>query len=376
PADLRRFRDYLRALTEHDGPGEPDLSAFADFSQFPRYGATFAQNARAVAEERAARPPQRGDAPGFERLAVLDVGLNPHQIAFSADGRTAYVAAAGSDQVAVVDVATRTLARTIPVRGTPLAAVPLPGGTSLAVTRFGGEEIARYRISDGAELGALRTGGAPSLLTPIGEGRFLVSVERTDRVHVFDARTFDLAHTYATGRRPFPAAATTDGRLAFVPAYDDGTVTVVDLWNDTVVARVEVGERPSGGAVLPGDLEYAVAVRGEDRIAFVNTASKEVVGSLSEGIGASPFSVVVAPDGRLAFVNNTASHDVSVIALPEKRVIARLPVGAQPIVMAVHPSGATLWVSSEGSHELTVFRIPERWRAARDGGSPALPAGV
>ncbi|MDZ4379411.1 MAG: YncE family protein, partial [Xanthomonadaceae bacterium] len=123
-----------------------------------------------------------------------------------------------------------------------------------------------------------------------------------------------------------------------------------------------VGAKPSGGTVLPGDSEYAVAVRGENRVAFINTASKTVVGSLADGIGESPFSVVLAPNGRLAFVNNTASHDVSVIALPEKRVIARIPTGEIPIVMAVHPSGETLWVSCEGSHTLDVIAIPRVWR--------------
>ena len=152
--------------------------------------------------------------------------------------------------------------------------------------------------------------------------------------------------------------------MAFVPNYDDGTVTVVDLRDHRVFDPVQVGSKPSGGAVLPGDREYAVAVRGEDRIAFVSAASRKVVGSLKEGIGRSPFSVVLSPDGRLAFVNNTASHDVSVILLPERRVVARVPVGEMPIVMAVHPSGETLWVSSEGSHELSVIEIPKRWRSA------------
>jgi DNA-binding beta-propeller fold protein YncE len=139
-------------------------------------------------------------------------------------------------------------------------------------------------------------------------------------------------------------------------------VTVVELRDHRVFDPVSVGGKPSGGAVLPGDREYAVAVRGEDRIAFVSTVSRKVVGSLKEGIGQAPFSVVLSRDGRLAFVNNTASHDVSVLLLPERRVVARIPVGEIPIVMAVHPSGETLWVSPEGSHEVSVIEIPKRWR--------------
>ncbi len=206
-------------------------------------------------------------------------------------------------------------------------------------------------------------GAGPSLLVgPLPDRSFLVSAERSNGLCVVEPDRGKCSHTYPTGARPFPPAATSDGRLAFVPAYDGGGITVVDLWNGHVLETVPVGLHPSGGAVLPGDIDYAVAVRGEDRIAFLNSASHRVVDSLSRGIGSSPFSVVTAPGGRLAFVNNTASHDVSVIALPERRVVARVPVGEIPIVMAVHPSGRTLWVSCEGSHEVDVVAIPERWR--------------
>jgi YVTN family beta-propeller protein len=374
PSDLERFRDYMAAQVERVGAalaagvspeeigGRVDFRDFRDFGQFPQYGATFSGNAEAVARELMARPAGPGETNGFEVVARLDVGLNPHQIAFSADGGTAYVAAAGSDRVAVVDVATSRLVRTIAVEGTPLGVALLPGGEEMAVTRFQKNEVARFALRDGAYLGGHDTGvGASLIIGPLPDGRWLISVEQTDELLIMDPGAERAERVYSVGDRPFPPAATSDGRLAFVPGYDDGTVTVIDLWNGRVLDTVEVGANPSGGVVLPGDIEYAVAVRGEDRIVFINTASRRVVGSLMEGIGDSPFSVVLSTDGRLAFVNNTATHDISVIALPEKRVIARIPIGEQPIVMAAHPSGETLFVSSEGSHELSIIRIPDRW---------------
>lgn len=299
----------------------------------------------------------------FEILAVLDVGLNPHQIAFTADGATAYVAAAGSDQVTEVDVGALRVVRHIPVSDTPLGVAVLPDDVGLAVSRFGADRVARVRPGH-ADASQLETGGAPSLLVPTVDQRYLVSVEEADKVWVLDAASFDLEISFDTGDRPFPPAATSDGRLAFVPNYDDGTVTVIDLWNTRIVDTVPVGERPSGGVVFPDDIDYAVAVRGENKVLFINTASRRVVDSITDGIGESPFSVVLTPNGRLAFVNNTASHDVSVIDVALRRVIARIPVGEEPIVMAAHPSGETLWVSSEGSHELAIIQIPEAWRAA------------
>lgn len=316
-----------------------------------------------------------GTAASFRVQQVLDVGRAPHQISFRADGRRAYVAAAGSDRITEVDIpeapgAPLTVSGFREVAGTPLGVVELPSG-DLAVALFRGGELVRLPGSGGPPVERRATGEAPSLLVgplpgPDGHPRYLVSTEGVDRLHVLDAETFELTASYDVGDRPFPPAATSDGHTAFVPGYDDGAVTVVDLQNRKVVAKVPVGRRPSGGAVLPGDAEYAVAVRGEDKVVFVGTESHRVAGELTEGIGDGPFSVVVSPEGRLAFVNNTASHDVSVIALGKRwqdhRVVARLKVGEIPIVMAVHPSGDTLWVGCEGSHELWVLEIPEAAR--------------
>ena len=165
-----------------------------------------------------------------------------------------------------------------------------------------------------------------------------------------DSRAVAWSSSYPTGSRPFPGAATSDGRLAFAPGYADGTVTIIDLFKDRVLTSVDVGVQPSGGSVMSGDIEYASVIRGDDKIVFINTASHLNTGELSDGIGSSPFSLVVTPNGRLAFVNNTTSHDISVIDVAERRVIQRVSVPDVPIVMAVHPSGGGLWLSSEGGH--------------------------
>ena len=319
--------------------------------------------------------PTLDDSVSFDVVAVVDVGLNPHQIAFSQSGDLAYIAAAGSDHITVVDVATHTVTGRLDVPDAPLGVALLPNG-GIAVTRFGADEVVRFDAGADEPSARVSTGGAPSLLAgPLPSGELLVAVEQADLVWFLDSDGFTLTRSYDVGHRPFPPAATSDGRLVFVPNYDDGTVTVIDVWNERVVATTPVGVHPSGGIVLPNDIVYAAAVRGEDKVVLINTASFEVVDSIVEGIGDEPFSVVVAPNGRLAFVNNTASHDVSVIDVATRRVITRIAVGEQPIVMAVHPSGRALWVSSEGSDELTVLAIPELWQT-KDARAMREPAEV
>ena len=298
----------------------------------------------------------------FTVLSVIDVGRNPHQIAFSHDGSIAYVAAAGSNWVAVVDVATHEVRDTIPTPGVPLGVAVLRDG-HLAVTQFRASQVAKYNPQTKQPIATIETGVGGSLLVgPVNDGTYLLSVEEEDELLVLDGTSFTLSSRYASGARPFPPATTSDGRVGFVPGYDDSTVTVIDLWNQRDRGRTVVGSQPSGGAVLPGDIEYAIAVRGENKVIFVNTASGDVTGELTDGIGTGPFSVVLTPNGRLAFVNNTESDDVSVISTEDRTVIGRVPVGELPIVMAIHPNGETLWVSSEDADELTIIAIPDRWR--------------
>ncbi|HSR66969.1 MAG TPA: hypothetical protein VLU25_03420 [Acidobacteriota bacterium] len=294
---------------------------------------------------------------GFQLLALLDVGQNPHQIAFSEDGKTAYVTASGSDSVAVISVETLKVRARHEVAGQPLGVAVLPNRGGLAVTRFGQGGIARYSLPDFEFLEEIETAPGSSLLVPLPEGRFLVSTEQSNELRVIDGNTFKVEKVLSTGNRPFPPSATSDGTLAFVPNYDDGDVSIFDLQSGERLADVPVGRNPSGGAVMRRDTVYGVAVRGENKLSMIDIRGRTLSADFEKGIGQSPFSIVVVPDGDMAFVNNTGSHDISVISIPGARTLGRLPAGEIPIVMAVHPSGETLWISSEGSHQLAVLKL-------------------
>ena len=58
---------------------------------------------------------------------------------------------------------------------------------------------------------------------------------------------------------------------------------------------VPVGDTPGFGAILPGGNVYAAPLRGDNEIALMNTASFDVVGRISEGIGEGPITVAVSP---------------------------------------------------------------------------------
>lgn len=305
------------------------------------------------------RQPQEAPNQATSRPQVLSiqVGKAPHQIAFSSDGKTAFIAASGSNQIVRVDTQTKKVSSKLAVELTPLGVAAL-SDKQLIVTQFQGKNVLILDMT-GKTTSTIEVGAKPSLFAgPFANGRYLMSLEGDNSFAVIDTNKWVMEKRFATGKRPFPGAATTDGRKVFIPNYDDGTVTVVDLWNNGTLATVQVGARPSGATMMPGNIEIAVAVRGENAIKFINTASHRVTRTITEGIGKEPFSVVLSQDGKRAYVNNAGDATVSVIDLKTYKVIGSQKVGEIPIAMAVTPDGKELWVSCEGSHEVRVLNCP------------------
>lgn len=291
---------------------------------------------------------------------VLYSGQAPHQINFSPDAQSTYVAASGSDRIDVYETQAGRWQSAFPASGVPLGIAINPQG-ELLVSRFFAAEL-EVLGPHGQPLGELPIGAAPSLLIPVPgtRPRWLVSSEKAHEVSLLSYQAdqgWQLDWAAPSGQRPFPASS--DGKRVFVPNYNDGTVSVLDLEQGQLIKTIPVGERPSGGSILPGSKLYAVAVRGENHLALIDTETLEKTGEIREGIGESPFSVVVDETRKRAYVNNTASHDISIIDLASRQVTERLKVGELPIVMALQPDGERLWVSCEGSHNMYLVNLSD-----------------
>ena len=311
------------------------------------------------------------DADGPYRVgATIEVGAAPHGIRFSPDGDTAWVALSGEGRIAVVDLAAMSATD-------PAAAVIArweAGTTPLDLIRVeGGWLVSQFRDSTLILLDAAgRTvpdavwgvGAGPSLFTPgTVRGESWITTEFSDRLWVVDTGQGAPRSFHATGDRPYPADVMWDGSYAFVPNLDAGTVSVIDLLNAETDAEVDVCPGPPGGALTPDQVTYIVACGGSDEVAFINTASFEITGRVTDGLGPRPFSVVVPGEGRYALVNNAAGSTVSIVDLEAREVVQRIEVGEQPIVLRAHPDGERVFVANEISGTLVELvataRAPE-----------------
>ncbi|WP_419943122.1 YncE family protein [Candidatus Palauibacter sp.] len=293
------------------------------------------------------------DAGGPFRVGdSIEVGAAPHGIRFSPDGDTAWVALSGEGRIAVVDLTASAIIDRWEAGTTPLDLIRVEGGW--LVSQFRDSTLimldAEGRTVPDAVWGV---GVGPSLFTPgTVRGESWITTEFSDRLWVVGTRQGAPRSFHATGDRPYPADVMWDGSYAFVPNLDAGTVSVIDLLNDETDAEVDVCPGPPGGALAPDQVTYIVACGGSDEVAFINTASFEIAGRVTDGLGPRPFSVVVPGEGRYALVNNAGGSTVSVVDLEAREVAQRIEVGEQPIVLRAHPDGERVFVANEISGTL------------------------
>jgi len=192
------------------------------------------------------------DAATLATRTTIPVGSVPAEVTFSPDGRWAFVANGTSDDVSVIDRASKTVVKTIPVDREPVGA--WPGADGLMYVDC---EVAKtIKVIDPATLEIVRSyplGFTPGFVavpptrtaelwvTDADAGK--VVFNRTDR----DARAGDV--TTASGAHAL--AFTPDGRTAFVTNQLAASISVVDASARTVSTTVPVGRKPNGIVFRP-----------------------------------------------------------------------------------------------------------------------------
>ena len=208
----------------------------------------------------------------------------PAGIAISRDGRTLYAAENLGDSLAVVDIATRTVAQRLATERYPYGVVVGPDGTVYA-SAWGGWTVSAFPARANGTLGAgtqIRVARHPSALalSPNG-GRLFVASGSTDKISVIATAglkviaTLSDASPAATseGSTPNALALSPDGARLFVAEADNNAVAVFDLsaeasgvsgatGNDALVGRIPVGWYPSA---LVADRADLLVVSGKGR---------------------------------------------------------------------------------------------------------------
>lgn len=266
------------------------------------------------------------DLPSGKVLAQTPIAGAPAPVAYDPQAGRAYVIAADTGRLYVMDEAGGVIASRNPGKGSFGLAIGAEGG--LFITDWFGNELSFF---DKNLMRAWRvpTGAAPTGVAVSPDGKWVATADRDDdQVSIFDAQTGALLHQVKTaGPHPFgitfhdgrfwtadvmgdlisvidPVAGRVTGRIAtgsrpyaiafaggrgFVTNQYDATLTVFDPTSLAVLGQIEVGDYPEGIAPLPDDSGVIVANWESDTVQIVDTASLTVTTEVAMPSGPRAF---------------------------------------------------------------------------------------
>jgi len=311
------------------------------------------------------------------RAALVAVGNFPTGGALTSDGRFYWTVSTGRgfNDVRIVSTASRRVVQVIPVPGAS-GGIAIDSRHSAAyvsgvadskhldqqrrtLTGREGDDVRVYRYDRrsgrAAFAGLLPVPAPPGTPKPQGlsdntevvawpdrlavapNGRtLLVPLNLADQAAIVDVGSKRVRYV-ATGRFPYGAAITRDGRTGLVSNEVPGTVSAIDLRTGSKVKDLQVGghlSHPEGIAVDPRAARAYVAIANSDEVAVIDTRALRVERTLSvarpEGAGTAPVALTVTPGGSQLLVAESGADEIAVFSLPTPARRASRPPARRP----------------------------------------------
>jgi YVTN family beta-propeller protein len=293
--------------------------------------------------------------------STVEVGETPGFVVAAPGGRQLYIANRGAGVVSVVDTAVDRVTATIPISAGPPQFIAFsPDGRRAYVSVWDdARTIAAVSVLDtttNAVVETIPVQTRPFLSAVSPDGKWVyVPNHDTGTVSVIDTATDELVADFAVPPNPHWVAFTPDGSRIYTANHESNLVSVIDTATNTVGAQIPVPTSPHSVVVHPTRPLAIVASFDAASASFIDTDTDTVTATIP--VGANPQHVALSADGRFAYVTNNGDDSVSVIDVAAAAVTARIPTGNWPTSMAVLPDGSRGYVSDLHDGTLTVLNL-------------------
>lgn len=283
-------------------------------------------------------------------LAELAVGVGPHEVAMSSDGRWAVVTNYGDREtrgstLSVVDLGSRSVTRTIPLGeySRPHGIAFLPGDERLAVTSETSQAVVLLDFATGEIEGVVETGQPAShmiTVSPDGSRAYTANIV-AGTVTELDLVGRTTGRTLAVAPMVEGIAISPDGRQLWVGSNQSHSIAVVDTDEWRVVDTIASAGMPYRIAITPDGRQAVVPSPMAGVIRVYDVANRREAAAIPAAAGVSesgPVGVAISADGRHAYVTLQGTDQVAVVDLQQHAVVRHLPTGSGPDGIAYAPA--------------------------------------
>ena len=190
------------------------------------------------------------DAITYALKSTINVGMEPAEVTFSADGSKAYVANGGDDNVTVINPSTKTIITTIAVGDNPVAAWVGNDG-KMYVDNEDGQTVSVISVANDNVVQTIDLGFMPgSVAHNALKNELWVTDPDNGKVHYYnwDAGSTGWIHSglFNAAAGAHAIAFTNDGDTAYVTNQAAASVSVISVTTHSKVKDITVGKKPNG----------------------------------------------------------------------------------------------------------------------------------
>jgi YVTN family beta-propeller protein len=264
------------------------------------------------------------------QLATIDektTGVHGHEVAASADGRTAFVPIYGSSGV-----------------GKP----GIDGHEMLVI------DIPSRRIVDSIEFAHGVRPHQP-VLDP-NSGLLYVTTELDNTVTIIDAQTRKLVGTIPTGQaESHMLAISHDGSRGYTANVGPGTVSVLDMKQRRTMAVIQVAKTVQRIAMSSDDKLVFTSDQVNPRLAVIDAAAQRIKSWVS--LPGMAYGTAATSDGRWLLIAIPSMNQLAVLDLSTMKVARAIEVAKAPQEVLIRPDGKVAYVSCAGSGQVAAIDL-------------------
>ena len=300
------------------------------------------------------------DLVALKTIATIPVGPTPSGLRVLAPRREIWGVSNSSPSDGgyawVMGAETGRVSARIAVGSFPSAVEFSADGQSAYLASTGSNQVIRIDSAAKQITGHARTGRRPWLARLTPNGREVLVPNRDDStLQIFDAQALAPLATVGVAEHPEQVVVLPDNSAAFVSAADAKEISVVDLKRNVLLTNLQLGGAPHAMILKPDGGELYVTVPDLHAIEIINTWTTEIAESML--VGLAPETGVLSANADALYLSDSAAGRVLPIAIGVRHLAPPITVGRDPVTCRIDPSGELLLVANQESNDLAVIRL-------------------